>query len=232
MVFNVLYQIRKGGTMILKKKKVLYFYLARSFFIPVMVLGGAFQVLVGLGNINDNAWLFLGYMTSVVVIVSLCWLGYILVRKAEEELEKEMASESSKNCMRCQIDEGLYPEVPYCEDCLAVIVNEINGLASEAKKRIELAKELGFEKQVEGAKQWFFQNLPEPIKSTIHQAVLSHLRGYFPQVEPFEEYNRYDGSFQKVSIDSAYPERNIPSEGLEILKRIAQKNPELLTNDS
>lgn len=134
--------------------------------------------------------------------------------------------QKEKRCKYCS-GKKISVEIPYCKECIENALRETQKLTNEAETRIKLANEMGLAGQAEGAKRWFVENLPEPIKKILErareQAILSSLKGYFPQIKSFVFDSR---RFRKYSLDSGSQEANIPSEALQML---AQFRNDLVT---
>jgi len=146
-----------------------------------------------------------------IVMETVCASSVLKIFSLYEEKEEK---EEGKKCRKCKKRKKI-PGTPYCQECFEKGLAELPELISETEKRIKLAKNLGLEEQAKGAKKWFLQNLPEPIKWMLQQAVLENLKKHFPQAKVFNPTFWFD----KYPLDTNSPEVNIPSEGLELLQK-------------
>ena len=124
-------------------------------------------------------------------------------------------------CWVCEAHTRVHPEIPYCKKCLTFSLNKALILRKEAEERIESAGKLGMGKQIEGAKRWFGENLPEPIKWILANLIVGESMlesGKTIKKVALTPFNPKE--FEKFPIDIDRPDLNIPGEGLRILAKI------------
>ncbi len=124
-------------------------------------------------------------------------------------------------CRVCKVKPKFHSEIPYCKKCLANSLNKALILKQEVEERIEIAEKLGMQKQIEGAKDWFVRNLPEPIKWILANLIVRKSMLESRKVIEKVNFVPFDPEgLEKFPVDIAQTDLNIPSEGLKILEKI------------
>jgi len=194
------------------KEESLLWRISRDFLIVVGVISWLGWTIL----INTDLCIILFLASLVSFVAFFCML---ISKIAVEVTSREMQEHRHNECRSCHNEQSISPEVPFCKSCLEAGLKEVAELADETEKKIKLAKELGLDKQAQGAKKLFSENLPEPIKWFFQQEALVHLKQCFPQAKPFNP-----SGFVRFPLNIDNPEVNIPVEGLELLKRAVQSN--------
>jgi hypothetical protein len=159
--------------------------------------------------ISLSPWLWM------LILPAAAWLLTGIFYLVELPITQEIT------CRVCKAHARVHLEIPYCKKCLKNSLEKTLILRREVEERIENAEKLGMRKQIEGARRYFEENLPEPIKWVLANLVVGESMLESGKTIEKVGLTPFDPKeFEKFPIDIDHPELNIPGEGLRILAKI------------